>query len=114
MVLALVERGETIAPVLAAVEAVVETALVVANPAVVLTGNDVARVRRIDLDQFLRLAAERAVLVHPHVAVGVARTAAQRALGDLQLVDIRARSGIRFLFTGTLVGDKARRDHRAT
>src|SRR6266849_10093412 len=112
MVLALVERGETIAPVLAAVEAVVETALVVANPAVVLTGNDVARVRRIDLDQFLRLAAERAVLVHPHVAVGVARTAAQRALGDLQLLDVRTRSGVGLLLTETLVDHEARRGQR--
>src|SRR5205807_1806839 len=64
MILTLKERRSPIAPVLATVETEGETTVVEPNPVVVLTDDDVLRIRRIDLDDLFSLLAERTVLIH--------------------------------------------------
>ena len=59
-----------------------DRALVVADPAVVGPGQQVGRLGRVVDDVVLGVAPERAVLVDPDIAVGVAVAAAKGAAGD--------------------------------
>jgi hypothetical protein len=59
-----------------------DRALVVADPAVVGPGQQVGRLGRVVSDVVLGVAPERAVLVDPDIAVGVAVGAAKGAAGD--------------------------------
>jgi len=73
------EGRQAVAPGLATIEGVVEPAVVVANARVILPGNQVVRVGRVERDALLRLAPEGAVLVDADVAIGISLAAAERA-----------------------------------
>src|SRR5439155_18067776 len=75
------ERWLPVTPRAATIEGVVEAAVVEANPAVVLSGDDVAGITRVDRDLFLRLTAKGAVLVEPRVGRTSSVGAAERSRG---------------------------------
>ena len=77
----LVEGRNLIAPVLATVERPVVPAVVEADPRVVLAGDDVPLVPRVDLDRLLSLTTQRTVLVDPRVGHPVAVEHVLAALG---------------------------------
>src|SRR2546430_11387231 len=75
----LTEGWEQVAPAGPIVGRPIDAALVKADAAVVLARQEVGPVGRVEGDPLLGLAAERAVLVHAHVALTyVALTAAER------------------------------------
>src|SRR6266508_5152225 len=101
VVYALIERRRVIAPGLAAVETVGEAAVVEASPLVVLTGDQVGRVGRINLDLLLGLEPEAAVLVDADVALVCAPAAAERVV-------VEPRNG------GCIIGGHVRRRRAET
>jgi len=67
MVRPLAEWRKQVAPVLAVVQRPVDPALVVANPTVVLTADEVVGVRGVVGGVFLCLPTERTILIHANV-----------------------------------------------
>src|SRR6185436_4835572 len=90
-VFVLPERRQHVAPVVTVVGREVDSALVVAHPAVVLPTDQVRRIGRVVGDVLLGLAAERAILVHPLVTVALALRTAKGLLGSAKVGKVIGR-----------------------
>src|SRR5438105_2027441 len=83
-----------IAPGLAAVEAIVEPALVVADSAIVLSSDQVLGVGWVDFDDLFGLAAEAAVLIDTYIIAICALVTAERVVVKADHAGVGAAGGI--------------------
>src|SRR5207245_350609 len=87
------EGRQQIAPMIPVVHRPVDPALVEPDPAVVLAGQQVVGIERVEGDGLLRLTAEGAILVHPRVAIAVAARTAEGAGSNAQIRGGQVLSG---------------------
>jgi hypothetical protein len=96
------ESRLAVPPMRAAVQRVVEPAVIEPHPAVVLAGDDVVRVQRVDRNLLLGLPTERAVLIGAWIRGRSAVRTAERAHPDVGGIVSRAArlcvGGFRTLF----------------